>query len=44
MGDNERAALDQAAAEIEDKRLVGMAAKSEEFLAGGGKLYVEAGE
>jgi phosphomethylpyrimidine synthase len=32
MGDNERAALE------------GMAQKSEEFLAGGGKLYVEAAE
>jgi phosphomethylpyrimidine synthase len=32
MGDNERAALE------------GMAAKSEEFLAGGGKLYVDAAE
>ncbi len=32
MGDNERAALE------------GMAAKSAEFLQGGGRLYVEAGE
>ena len=32
MGQNERAALE------------GMAAKSEEFLAGGGRLYVAAGE
>ncbi|HEY8564801.1 MAG TPA: phosphomethylpyrimidine synthase ThiC [Beijerinckiaceae bacterium] len=44
MGDNERAALDQAAAEIEHQRAQGMASKSKEFLDGGGKLYVDAAE
>ena len=39
MGDNERVALDQAAAQIEAKRSEGMAAKAAEFRDGGGKLY-----
>ena len=34
----------QAMSEDERAALEGMAKKSEEFLAGGGKLYVEAGE
>ncbi len=43
MGDNERRALEGAAAEAEAAR-AGMAAKSAEFLATGGKLYVDAAE
>ncbi|KPF73246.1 phosphomethylpyrimidine synthase [Bosea sp. AAP35] len=42
MGDNERAALDHAAAEIETKRSEGMAAKAEEFREHGAKLYLPA--
>ena len=42
MGDNERVALDQAAAQIEQQRAAGMAAKSQEFAAVGGQLYVDA--
>jgi phosphomethylpyrimidine synthase len=40
MTDNERKALEEASAEATR----GMAAKSAEFLKGGGKLYVEAAE
>jgi phosphomethylpyrimidine synthase len=43
MGDNERRALEVASAEAEAAR-AGMAAKSAEFLATGGKLYVDAAE
>ena len=43
MGDNERRALEATSAEAEAAR-AGMAAKSAEFLEGGGKLYVEAAE
>jgi phosphomethylpyrimidine synthase len=39
---NEKAELDDAAAQIEARMRQGMAEKSREFLAGGGKLYVEA--
>ena len=38
---NEKAELDAAAAQIEASMRQGMAEKSREFLAGGGKLYVE---
>ncbi|SFI86449.1 phosphomethylpyrimidine synthase [Bosea sp. OK403] len=44
MGENERAALNQAAAQIETQRHEGMAAKSQEFLARGGNLYLPAAE
>ena len=42
MGDNERRALEVTSAEAEAR--AGMAAKSAEFLATGGKLYVDAAE
>jgi phosphomethylpyrimidine synthase len=41
MGDNERKALEEASAAVEARMREGMAEKSREFLAGGGKLYVE---
>lgn len=44
MGENERASLDQAAAQVESRRLEGMAAKSREFLDRGGALYLRADE